>query len=128
MAEPTKEDAQLMIQLAQLGTDMIDPKARGWIWSGDFVSDPDEFRSKFPRGSDEYGYVNSMAAWHETLATLWKRGLISEELVFDWLWVPAMWERLKPLLLAEREEAGVSELWANFETMAEAQVGAAAPA
>ncbi len=128
MAEPTKEDAQLMIQLAQLGTDMIKPKARGWIWSDDFVSDPDEFRSKFPRGSDEYDYVNSIAAWHETLATLWKRGLISEELVFDWLWVPALWERLKPILLAEREEAGVAELWANFETMAEAQVGAATPA
>jgi hypothetical protein len=128
MAEPTKEDAQLMMQLAQLGTQMIHPKARGWIWSDDFVSDPDEFRSKYPHGSEEAAYVNSMASWHETLATLWKRGLISEELLFDWLWVPAMWERLKPILLAEREGAGVSELWANFEAMAEAQVGAAAPA
>ena len=125
MASPTHEDAQLMLQLAQLGTAMIPPKARGWVWSDNFVQDPDEFQAKYPPGSDEFAYVNSIAAWHETIATLWKRELISEELVFDWLWLAGMWERLKPVLVAQRE-GGVDELWTNFEAMAEAQVASRA--
>jgi hypothetical protein len=43
MAEATTEDAQLVVQLAKLGTQMAPASARGWIWSDEFVSDPDEF-------------------------------------------------------------------------------------
>jgi hypothetical protein len=122
MSEATRDDAQLVVQLAQLGTQMVPPEARGWIWSDNFVSDPDEFREKHPPGSREFGYVNAVATWHETIGTLWKHGLINEELLFDWLYVTGMWERLKPLLVAQRRNT--PQLWENFEAMAEAQVGA----
>ena|SRR5712691_8304863 len=128
MAEPTQDDAHLMIELAQLGSQMVDPKARGWIWSEEFVSDGAEFFEKYPPGTDEFNYVSSLAAWHETVATLWKRGLISEELLFDWLWVAGVWDKVKGILLAMREQAGTPQLWENFEAMAEAQVGAVSPA
>ncbi|HYX89624.1 MAG TPA: hypothetical protein VE753_09670 [Gaiellaceae bacterium] len=128
MAEPTYEDAQLVIQLAQLGTQMVHPKARGWIWSDEFVADGAEFFEKFPPGSDEFNYVSSVAAWHETVATLWKRGLVNEELLFDWLWVPGIWERTKDVLVAMRGRSGTSQLWENFEAMAEAQALVATPA
>jgi hypothetical protein len=125
MAEPTYEDAQLVIQLAQLGSQMVDPKARGWIWSDEFVADGAEFFEKYPPGSEEFNYVSSVAAWHETVATLWKRRLVNEDLLFDWLWVGGMWDRVKGVLLAMRERSGTAGLWENFEAMAEAQVGAA---
>src|SRR6266536_1367642 len=127
MAEPTREDAHLMIELAQLGSHTIHPKARGWIWSDKFIADPAEFFASYPPGSDEFDYVGGMAGWHETVATLWKRGLVSEELLFDWVWVAGVWEKLKGILLAMREQSGTSQLWENFEAMAAAQV-AAAPA
>ena len=126
MAEATQEDAHLVIELAQLGTRMVHPKARGWVWSDDFVSDPAEFFDKYPPGTEEFNYVTSLAGWHETIATLWKRGLVSEDLLFDWLWVAGMWDRLQGILLAMRERSGTTRLWENFEAMAEAQVGAAA--
>ena len=44
----TKEDAQLVVQLAQLGTQMADPKARGFIWGESFVSDAKEFFENAP--------------------------------------------------------------------------------
>jgi hypothetical protein len=125
MAEPTKDDAQLMIQLAQLGAQMVEPEARGWIWSEQFVSEGEEFFRKYPPGTEKFSLVSNLAAWHETVATIWKRGLVSEELLFDWIWVPGSWERLKGILLTMREQAGTSQLWANFEAMAEAQVAAA---
>jgi hypothetical protein len=128
MAEPRYEDAQLVIQLAQLGSQMVDPKARGWIWSDEFVTDGAEFFEKFPPGTDGFNYVSSVAAWHETVATLWKRGLVNEELLFDWLSVRGIWERMKDVLVAMRERSGTPQLWENFEAMAEAQVGVASPA
>jgi hypothetical protein len=126
MAEATKEDAQLVVQLAQLGTQLVHPQARGWIWSDAFVSDPDEFHEKYPPGSAEFDYVGGMAAWYETIATLWKHGLLNEELLFDWLYVTGMWERLKPILVAMRHNT--PQLWENFEALAEAQATALSPA
>lgn len=117
-----KEDAQLVVQLAQLGAQMVHPRARGWIWSDEFVSDPDEFREKYPPGTVESDYVNGVATWYETIGTLWKHGLLDEQLLFDWLYVTGMWERLKPILVAMR--SNTPQLWENFEAMAEAQVGA----
>lgn len=115
----TKEDAQLVVQLAQLGTQMADPRARGFIWGESFVSDAKEFFETYPPGTDEWNYVGGVAAWYETIGTLWKHGLINEELLFDWLYVMGVWERLGPILVAMRESAPT--LWANFEAMAEAQ-------
>jgi hypothetical protein len=124
MAEPTKDDAHLVIELAQLGSQMVHPKARGWIWSDEFVSHADEFFEKYPPGTDEFLYVSSVAGWHETVATLWKRGLVSEELLFDWIWVAGIWDKLKDILITMRAGSGTAQLWANFEAMAEAQVTA----
>ena len=122
MSDATKEDAQLVVQLAQLGTQMVPSQARGWIWSDEFVSDAEEFYEKHPPGSKEFDHVNGTATWYETVGTLWKHGLLDEELLFDWLYVAGMWERLKPLLVAQRRNT--PQLWENFEAMAEAQVGA----
>ena len=122
MAEPTKEDAQLVVQLAHVGTQMIHPKARGWIFSDAFISDPEEFFETYPPGTDEFDYVGGVAGYYETIGTLWKHGLINEELLFDWLYVAGMWERLRPILVEMRKST--PQLWENFEAMAEAQVGA----
>ena len=117
----TKEDAQLVVQLAQLGGQMSDPKARGFIWGDSFISDAKGFFEKYPPGTDEWNYVGGVAAWYETIGTLWKHGLLDEELLFDWLWVAGMWKRLSPILVAQR--CNTPQLWENLETMAEAQVG-----
>jgi hypothetical protein len=119
MADPTKEDARLVIELAQLGTQMVHPQARGWIWSNAFVSDPEEFWEKYPPGTVEFDFVTGTAGWYETIATIWKHGLVDERLLFDWLYVAGMWERLKPVLVAMRDTT--PQLWENFEAMAEAQ-------
>ena len=126
MAEATREDAQLVVQLAQLGTQMVHPKARGWVWSDDFVSDPDEFWEKYGPGSEQFDYVSALAGWYETIATLWKNGLLNEKLLFDWLYVTGMWERLGPILVSMRDQT--PQLWENFEALAEAQRTALAPA
>jgi hypothetical protein len=124
MAEPTREDAQLMVQLATLFAQSGAREATSWIWSDGFVSDHDEFREKYPPGSTEFGHVMTAAGFYETIATLWKHKLISEELLFDWLAIEPIWSRMRPILLGFREGMGEPRLFENFEAMAEASVPA----
>ena len=55
------------------------------------------------------------------MGTVFRNGLFSEDLLFDWLAVEWAWDRLKGVALGFREELGVPGLWENFEYMAERQ-------
>ena len=48
MSKPTKDDANLMIQLMRWGAAENLQDARNWIWSDEFISDYDEFIVKYP--------------------------------------------------------------------------------
>jgi hypothetical protein len=124
MAEPTREDAQLVVQLATLFAQSGAREGTSWIWSDAFVSDHDEFKEKYPPGSTEFNHVMATAGFYETIGTLWKHKLISEELLFDWLAMEPLWNRMRPILLAFREGMGEPRLFENFEAMAEASVPA----
>jgi hypothetical protein len=124
MSEATQQDAQLLVQLAELGFASGATESSNWVWSDDFVADPEEFFKRYSLGSEEHGHVLAVARYQETIATLWKHELLNESLLFDWLAVYPLWERMKGILLAMREESGVPQLWENFEAMAEAQVPA----
>lgn len=121
MAKPTREDAQLLIQIAQLYAQSKVGKASRWVWSDEFVSDYDEFKSKYPRGSKEFGYVQRIAGFFETVGAIWKHGLIDGKLLFDAAGAAPSWERVKGILLGQREEAGEPALWENYEALAEAE-------
>jgi hypothetical protein len=124
MAEPTREDAQLVVQLATLFAQSGARAATSWIWSDEFVSDHEEFKAKYPPGSEGFDRITMAAGFYETIGTLWKHQLINQELLFDWLAMEPIWNRMKPVLLGMREEMGEPRLWENFEAMVEASVPA----
>lgn len=124
MAEPTREDAQLLVQLATLFAQSGIGEATSWIWSDEFVSEYDEFKEKYPPGSNERGHLMRASGYYETVGTLWKHKLISEELLFDWLLLEPLWNRMKPILVGMREEMGDPRLFENYEAMAGASVPA----
>ena len=121
MAKPTYQDAMLMIQMAQLGAVSGNQKASAFIWSDKFVADYKEFSNKYPPGSEEYSYLNQICGWYEILGTLFKHDLFNPELLFDWLLVSGVWDRVKGFALGVREEAKAPALFENFEAMAKAQ-------
>jgi len=121
MARPTRDDAHLMLELANWHTAAGVPEAANWIRSKEFVKDFDEFEKRYPEGSDGHLKVGRFLGYHETLGTLWKNRLISEELLFDWLWVSGAWDLVSDVALGMRKKAGVDALWENFEAMAERQ-------
>jgi len=121
MAKPTYQDATLILQMAQWGASSGMDAARNWLWSDEFIPDYSEFIKKYPRGSEGHGNASKVCGWMETLGTLYKHKLINEELLFDWLAVDLMWERLKGFALGVRDKVGHPRLFENFEAMAKAQ-------
>jgi hypothetical protein len=121
MARPTRDDAELLLALANWHTASGVPEAANWIRSKDFVKDFDGFEKRHPNGSKGRLQVNRFLGYHETLGTLWKNHLLSEELLFDWAWIVGPWDLVRDVALGMRKKAGVDALWENFEAMAERQ-------
>ena len=121
MAKPTYQDATLMLQLAQLSAASGVNEAMNWLWSDEFVPDYAEFREKHPPGTEGFANASKICRWYETVGTLYKNGLFNEDLLFDWLWVSGVWDRIKGFALGLREQSGVAAIYENFEAMAKAQ-------
>lgn len=120
MAKPTHQDATLMIQLAQWATASGLSEAQGWMWSDQFTPDYAEFTKQFPPDTEGSIKVMKICTYLETLGTLWKHGLLNEELIFDWVAVSMVWERIKNIPLGLRQDFGNPRLFENFEALAKA--------
>ena len=118
MSKPTKDDANLMIQLMRWGAADGLQDSMNWIWSDEFISDYDEFIAKYPRGSKEYGNATKVCGWFESIGTLYKQNLLNGELLFDWLTIKLPWSRLSGFAIGVRKAAEEPRLYENFEAMA----------
>jgi hypothetical protein len=121
MTKPNYQDATLMLQIAQWEATSGQNEAMNWIWSDQFIPDYAEFVKKYPQGSEGFANASKICYIFETIGTLYKHGLFNEELLFDWLAVSLVWDRIKGFALGEREQYGEPRIYENFEAMAKAQ-------
>jgi len=110
MAAPTREDAQLMIQIAQWGTALGIEDAMPRIFAEDF--DPDSADAM------DDDAVRTMLMFCESIGTLTKHELLSAELVNDWLWIGGIWSRIGGAARRQRDRFGEPRLYENFEALA----------
>jgi hypothetical protein len=109
MGSPTRDDAQLMVQLAQWGTTLGLERVIPEIFA-------DEFDPETAAAADET--VRTVLMFGESIGTLTKHGLLSLELVHDWLWIEGLWSRVGPAALKARDKFGEPRLYENFEALA----------
>ena len=109
MAAPTREDAFLMVQLAQWGTSMGLGDALPQVFADEFDPETADMANDAVRTLLQFG---------ESVATLTKHDLLSTELVHDWLWIEGIWSRVGPAALRARERFGEPRLYENFEALA----------
>ncbi len=107
-----REDAALVVQLAQWGTMMGLQAAMRTLFS-------DGFDRESAAAEDEI--VATALEFGETVGTLTKQGLLSTDLVLDWLWVAGLWEQVAPAARKAREKFGVPQLYENLEALAAKQ-------
>lgn len=120
MSAPTYEDAQILLQTAQWWAASGINEAMNWIWSDKFDPDYATFVEKHPPGSGKFGKVNRVLGAFETVGALWHNGLFNEKLLFDWMAVGMVWNRVGGIALGIREAAGNQSLYEHFEAMAAA--------
>ena len=117
MAMPTYDDANVMLRLME----MYPAEDAGYIWSDEFNPDYEESEAKRPGDAEAHGRLRAVLGWYESIGTLYKHGLLNEDLLFDWLAIDASWDRVKSHALAWRQAMGNVHMYENFEAMAEAQ-------
>jgi hypothetical protein len=106
------DDAVLMVELAKWGSMIGVAEASRVIFDDDF--DPDTVEAHDPP-------IQTTLVFHETIGTLVGNGLLSRELIYDWLWVAGAWARVGPAAKRAREKLGVAALYENFEALAAGQ-------
>ena len=109
-----REDAALLVQLAQWGSAMGLEEAMQAIWADGF--DPET-------ASTDDVLVTRLLIYGETIGTLTKNDLLDTDLVLDWMWAAGIWNRLAPAARKDREKHGVPGLYENFEALAMKQGG-----
>ena len=112
MAAPTREDAQLLIQLAQWGTALGVWEAMPELFAEEFDTDAAD--------ANDDDAVRTMLMFGETIGTLTKQGLLSSELINEWLWIKGIWDRVGPAAIRLRERFEEPRLYENFEALARA--------
>ena len=117
MSKPTKEDAALILQLITALNTPANNEASKWFNAEYDVKNYEEFKAKYPKGSEGYRYFMNVASNMELLSTFVNRELLSEELVFD-LWGDLLWKKVEPIALGMRKEMEMPRLFENFEVCA----------
>ncbi|MEO8457312.1 MAG: DUF4760 domain-containing protein [Chloroflexota bacterium] len=114
-------DAELIVKLYEAQAAQQVPDAMAYLFSNDYPADFAAFREKHPAGSSasQERLIYKALGYYETIGTLYRNGLINEDLLFDWLAVDLLWDRLKSFVVGVRGEIGSDRMYENFEYMAE---------
>lgn len=120
MERPTHDDAIVLIQLAQYAASSGIQEAITWMWSEEFPVEDVGFLEKCPLGSEGHLKAYKICAYFEMIGTLHKHRLLNEELLFDWLAVSLVWDKIKRFSLEMRLMTSEPRLFENFEAMARA--------
>jgi hypothetical protein len=116
------QQAQLMLQTMELGASLGLSDAMSWIQSDKFIPQFERFIQEYPRGSEGFRKASIVCTIYESLGTLWKHELISSELLFDWIAVSLLWDRLCGFALGMREATKNQRMYENFEAIAKANL------
>jgi hypothetical protein len=118
MTKPTHQDAALLVLLAQWKTICDLDGALRWLASDRFAPDFADFARLYPPDSEEDRKATLICAYFETIGALHEHGLINEDLLFDWLEVAPVWDRIKGYVLGQRKSVQGAAPWLHFEALA----------
>ncbi|MFN2138217.1 MAG: hypothetical protein ACK2UK_19835 [Candidatus Promineifilaceae bacterium] len=121
MSEPTYDDANVVLQLAQWWAMAGINESTNYIYSDKFNRKFKKFIKKHPVGSKRFGEVLRVLGAYETVGALWRNGLLNEKLLFDWIAVRGLWNRVSDIALGMRELSGNPHIFEHFEAMAAAE-------
>lgn len=117
---PDHHDAELLLRLYDLRREEKLRQAREWLLREFQAESLEEFRRRFPPGSQESNFLRMVTSYWEMAASIINHGLVKEEFFFEntnELWV--VWQKVKPLAPQAREFYRNPHVWKNLEAVAE---------
>ena len=117
LTKPTRADAELVLKIyATMRRDDDFKRAHQWFWEEFDVKSYRAFKKKYPWGSMGNRHFNTIVGYWEVIATLVTNDLLSEDLVFDMLFVP--WQKAEPIIRGIRQETKSPRFYENLEVLA----------
>jgi hypothetical protein len=113
---PDAADAGMVLEIAEWYLRCGMPAALSWLWNQGVNGD--EVVGRCAPGGIEDGTAAQICAYYDVVGALHRHGLIHDSLLFDWLTVAPVWDRMKGYVLARRRDACNQTLWSCFEEMA----------
>jgi hypothetical protein len=116
---PDHHDAELLLRLYDLRREAKLRQARDWFQREFRAASWEEFLQSCPRGSEKNALFRMVVSYWEMAASIVNHGLIQEGFFFEntgEFW--AVWEKIKQLAPAVREEYENPLMWKNLETLA----------
>lgn len=115
---PTREDAQLLIQLNIMAA--MTGAFRGLDLLEAFEKPPTltQALKRYPRGSEEQGQISAFIGLCETVGTFVRQGVLNEALVNDLYAIEYGWTLVEKIAKALRKQAGDARMYENAEWLA----------
>ena len=120
MKKPTREDAELLLQLFETFNTPQQNESGMWFTKEFSAKDYEEFKSKYPVGSKEWGRVGDVLGSLEMAGVLISHGLLNENLYFDASGVEFIWGKIGHIIPEWQKDAGPA-IWENAAWLAERQ-------
>ena len=116
--KPTKEDASLMVQIFGIATqDEKYEKAVWWLELEMNEKNYDDFKKKYPIGSEGYSNFMTVCSYVELVCILVNREVLSEDLLFE-MYGGMEWEKTKPIIYGMRKDLNMPRFMENYEVCA----------
>lgn len=121
MAEPTQEDARLLLRLFDMRRDPEMRRARSFMMSEFNLTSWDQLRPHYLTGDELDRHFRMVTSYWEMVAAFVNQGLLNEDLFFDTHGEGLLiWNKIKALMPEAREHVRPTYLW-NLERMARRQ-------
>jgi hypothetical protein len=116
---PDHHDAELLLRLYELRCEAKLRQAREWFENEFQAKSLEDFWLRWPMGCQENAFFRMVVGYWDMVASMVNHGLIQEEFFFEntgEFW--PVWEKIKHLAPALRENRKNPLLWSNLETLA----------
>lgn len=120
MKRATAEDARILLQLLEIHNSPQWQEAMTWFTKEFSAKNYQEFKSKYPEGSEGAMHVGQILGSFETAGVFVSHGLLNEDLYFDLSGIGFMWKKLEKIVSGMQKETDPS-LWENAAWLAERQ-------
>lgn len=124
MPRPNKADAQLLLQFFETlyGNEAV-MRALGWLLEMPPVKSYEEFKEKYPPGSDGQMNIIRIGIYYELLGVLLYHKVLNEDLTFDLFRTARAigWDKTEPIIKGMQKELNWPELLENYEWLAKRQ-------